>query len=346
MGVLEATSFPAFPRRLRGRAARTGRGGLRGCARAVQRDDRPAAGADRAVRLDRRRGGGGPFRPGQRARGRGPRRRPRRGRAGALRRRAGDRSPPDERGHASIRRRASPSSAAAQRWAHLDRATEPHGLATTGGKGVDDRRRRLRARRRQRLARPQDGARLRQPRRRRGGDRRRPGADRLRRASIPTSSGRCTAAAATSGSSTSLSLPAAPARPVTVALLLWEPAEAGRVLRAYRDFVDGRPDDVGGGSVFLTAPPEAVRARGYAAGRLALGILLVIAGARGGGAGGDGADARARAPGRDDRRDALCRAAVPARRSAGLSATTGRPSTCGALPDAAIDAFVALGATA
>ena len=47
--------------------------------------------------------------------------------------------------------------------------------------GVDHRGRRLRARRRQRLARPQDGARLRQPRRRRGGDRRRAGADRLGR---------------------------------------------------------------------------------------------------------------------------------------------------------------------
>ena len=55
---------------------------------------------------------------------------------------------------------------------------------------------------------------------------------------------------------TSLTLRLHPIGPVTVALLLWEPEEAGRVLRAYRDFVDAASDDVGGGSVFLTAPPE------------------------------------------------------------------------------------------
>ena len=75
---------------------------------------------------------------------------------------------------------------------------------------------------------------------------------------------------------TSMTLRLHPLGPVTVALLLWEPEEAGRVLRAYRDFVDTAPDEVGGGSVFLTAPPEAFVPEDMA-GRLALGILLVVA---------------------------------------------------------------------
>ena len=75
---------------------------------------------------------------------------------------------------------------------------------------------------------------------------------------------------------TSLTLRLHPLGPVTVALLLWEPAEAGRVLRAYRDFVEAAPDDVGGGSVYLTAPPEDFVPEDMA-GRLALGILLVVA---------------------------------------------------------------------
>jgi len=75
---------------------------------------------------------------------------------------------------------------------------------------------------------------------------------------------------------TSLTLRLHPMGPVTVALLLWEPAEAGRVLRAWRDFIDVATDDVGGGSVFLTAPPEGFVPEDMQ-GRLALGVLLVVA---------------------------------------------------------------------
>ena len=116
---------------------------------------------------------------------------------------------------------------------------------------------------------------------------------------------------------TSLTLRLHPIGPVTVALLLWEPEEAGRVLRAYRDFVDAASDDVGGGSVFLTAPPEAFVPEDMA-GAAGARHPARRRRARGGRPGGDRADARARAPGRDDRRDALRRAAVPARRPAGL----------------------------
>ena len=158
---------------------------------------------------------------------------------------------------------------------NLDRATEPHGLATTGGRvsttgvggfvlgggnGWLDRKMGL-------------------------------ACDNLVAAEVVTADGRVLTASAEShpdlfwalhggggnfGVVTSLTLRLHPLGPVTVALLLWEPAEAGRVLRAYRDFVDAASDDVGGGSVFLTAPPEAFVPEDMA-GRLALGILLVVA---------------------------------------------------------------------
>lgn len=43
---------------------------------------------------------------------------------------------------------------------------------------------------------------------------------------------------------------------VTAALLLWPPDEGPRVLRRYRDVIEGAPDDVGGGFLYLTGPPE------------------------------------------------------------------------------------------
>ena len=145
---------------------------------------------------------------------------------------------------------------------HLDRATEPHGLATTGGRvsttgvggfvlgggnGWLDRKMGL-------------------------------ACDNLVAAEVVTADGRVLTASAEAhpelfwalhggggnfGVVTSLTLRLHPLGPVTVALLLWEPEEAGRVLRAYRDFVDGGlgrrrrrlgvPDRAGGG----------LRARGH-----------------------------------------------------------------------------------
>ena len=158
---------------------------------------------------------------------------------------------------------------------HLDRATEPHRLATTGGRvsttgvggfvlgggnGWLDRRMGL-------------------------------ACDNLVSAEVVTADGRVLTASADEnpelfwalhggggnfGVATSLTLRLHDLDRVTVALLLWEPEEAGRVLRAYRDFVEVASDDVGGGSVFLTAPPEAFVPEDMHD-RLALGILLVIA---------------------------------------------------------------------
>ena len=158
---------------------------------------------------------------------------------------------------------------------NLDRATEPHGLATTGGRvsttgvggfvlgggnGWLDRKMGL-------------------------------ACDNLVAAEVVTADGRVLTASAEEnpelfwalhggggnfGVATSLTLRLHPLGRVTVALLLWEPEEAARVLRAYRDFVEAAPDDVGGGSVFLTAPPEDFVPNDMHD-RLALGILLVAA---------------------------------------------------------------------
>ncbi len=65
---------------------------------------------------------------------------------------------------------------------------------------------------------------------------------------------------------------------VTAMLLLWPP-EAGRdVLRTYRNFMEQAPDEVGGGLLYLTGPaaefvPE------HLVGKLALAVLVVYAGA-------------------------------------------------------------------
>lgn len=64
---------------------------------------------------------------------------------------------------------------------------------------------------------------------------------------------------------------------VTAALLLW-PAEAAEgVLRAYRDYMAAAPDEVGGGAFFLTGPPEAFVPE-HLVGRLCLAVLVVYAG--------------------------------------------------------------------
>ncbi|MGP3998602.1 FAD-binding oxidoreductase [Streptomyces sp. 8N706] len=58
------------------------------------------------------------------------------------------------------------------------------------------------------------------------------------------------------GVATSFSFRLHPLPTVTAMMLLW-PADAGRdVTRAYRDFLESAPDEVGGGLIFLTGPPE------------------------------------------------------------------------------------------
>jgi FAD/FMN-containing dehydrogenase len=64
---------------------------------------------------------------------------------------------------------------------------------------------------------------------------------------------------------------------VTVALLLWPPEAGPDALRAYRDFLESAPDEVGGGAIYLTAPPEEFVPADLVGG-LALGVLIAYAG--------------------------------------------------------------------
>ncbi|WP_033822482.1 FAD-binding oxidoreductase [Kitasatospora sp. MBT63] len=65
-----------------------------------------------------------------------------------------------------------------------------------------------------------------------------------------------------------------------IALLLW-PAEAGpEVVRRYRDYLDDAPDEVGGALLYLTAPPEPFVPPDLV-GRLAVGVLLTYTGGLG-----------------------------------------------------------------
>ena len=41
----------------------------------------------------------------------------------------------------------------------------------------------------------------------------------------------------------------------TAALMIWSPESGPEVTRAYRSFVESAPDEVGGGNLFLTGPP-------------------------------------------------------------------------------------------
>jgi FAD/FMN-containing dehydrogenase len=159
---------------------------------------------------------------------------------------------------------------------HLDRATQPHALATTGGRvsttgvggfvlgggnGWLDRKFGL-------------------------------ACDNLVSAEIVTADGRVLTASPNEhpelfwglhggggnfGVVTSLSLRLHPLGNVTAMLLLWRPEEGPAALRAYRDFVESASDDVGGGALYLTGP-EFDFVPADLQGRLALAILVVYAG--------------------------------------------------------------------
>ncbi|MFC5752186.1 FAD-binding oxidoreductase [Actinomadura rugatobispora] len=79
------------------------------------------------------------------------------------------------------------------------------------------------------------------------------------------------------GVATALTLRLHPLSKVTVALLLWPPAAARDVLTDYRAFIDSAPDQVGGAAIYLTAPPEPFVPEDLV-GRQALAILAVYAG--------------------------------------------------------------------
>jgi FAD/FMN-containing dehydrogenase len=58
------------------------------------------------------------------------------------------------------------------------------------------------------------------------------------------------------GIATELTFRLHPLPAFTAALLVWPPEEGPHLVRAYRDFIESAPDDVGGGVLYLTGPPE------------------------------------------------------------------------------------------
>lgn len=64
---------------------------------------------------------------------------------------------------------------------------------------------------------------------------------------------------------------------VTAMLLMWSPEAGVDVLRTYRDFMESAPDDIGGGALFLTAPAEDFVPESLV-GRLAFVVLITYAG--------------------------------------------------------------------
>jgi FAD/FMN-containing dehydrogenase len=159
---------------------------------------------------------------------------------------------------------------------HLDRATEPHGLVTTGGRvsttgvagltlgggnGWVDRKFGL-------------------------------ACDNLLSVELVTADGRTVRASEKEntelfwalhggggnfGVATSFTFRLYPLPSVTVALLLW-PADAGPdVVRFYRDFIESAPDEVCGGLVYVTGPPEEFVPE-HLVGKLATAVLVVYTG--------------------------------------------------------------------
>ncbi|MFN8664519.1 MAG: FAD-binding oxidoreductase [Thermomicrobiales bacterium] len=64
---------------------------------------------------------------------------------------------------------------------------------------------------------------------------------------------------------------------VTAALLLWSPEQGPRVGRAYRDFITTSSDDIGGGLIFLTGPAEDF-VPSHLHGQLTCAVLVTYAG--------------------------------------------------------------------
>jgi FAD/FMN-containing dehydrogenase len=158
----------------------------------------------------------------------------------------------------------------------LDRATEPHGLATTGGRvsttgvggftlgggsGWLDRKLGL-------------------------------ACDRLLSVELVTADGRTVRASEDEnaelfwglhggggnfGVATSFSFRLDPLPEVTAALLLWEPGEGPQVVARYLDWIESSPDEIGGGVLYLTGPPDEFVPEALV-GKLALAVLVTYAG--------------------------------------------------------------------
>ncbi|WP_328679505.1 FAD-binding oxidoreductase [Streptomyces sp. NBC_00322] len=72
-----------------------------------------------------------------------------------------------------------------------------------------------------------------------------------------------------------LQLHALPA--MSMVMLLFQPEAGPEVVRAYRDFIESAPDEVGGGCIYLTGPPEPFVPE-HMVGKLVLAVLVTYAG--------------------------------------------------------------------
>jgi FAD/FMN-containing dehydrogenase len=79
------------------------------------------------------------------------------------------------------------------------------------------------------------------------------------------------------GVATAFSLRLHELQTVTAGLLLWRPEDGPRVLRTYRDFLASAPDEVGGGALYLTGP-DAAFVPEHLVGELAFAVFVVYAG--------------------------------------------------------------------
>lgn len=76
---------------------------------------------------------------------------------------------------------------------------------------------------------------------------------------------------------TSLTLRLYPLASVTAGILLWSPDDGERVVRAYRDFMETAPDEVGGGVIYITGPDEDF-VPPHLKGKLTLAMIVMYAG--------------------------------------------------------------------
>jgi FAD/FMN-containing dehydrogenase len=79
------------------------------------------------------------------------------------------------------------------------------------------------------------------------------------------------------GVATSFTFRLHPLPAVTAALLVWPPDAGPAVARAYRDFLEAAPDEVGGGFLYVTGPPEEFVPE-HLVGKLACAVLVTYAG--------------------------------------------------------------------
>ncbi len=76
---------------------------------------------------------------------------------------------------------------------------------------------------------------------------------------------------------TALTLRLYPLASVTAGILVWSPEDGERVVRAYRDFMEAAPDEVGGGIIYITGPDEEFVPR-HLVGKLTLAMIVMYAG--------------------------------------------------------------------